>query len=62
VGPPRKFEFPLCKHEMICLRTGKYKDPPISHRFFFLMANFRLLMKKKAANCRKDFFLKKAKI
>jgi hypothetical protein len=35
VGPSRNFEFRLCKHEMICLRTGKYKDPPISHRFFF---------------------------
>ncbi len=35
MGPSRNFEFRLCKHEMICLRTGKYKDPPISHRFFF---------------------------
>ncbi len=35
MGPSRNFEFPLCKHEMVCSRTGKYKHPPISHRFFF---------------------------
>jgi hypothetical protein len=29
------FEFPPSKHEMVCLTMGKYKYPPISHRFFF---------------------------
>jgi hypothetical protein len=38
------FEFPLCKHEMVCLTLGKYEAPPISHRFFF-NGEFRHLMK-----------------
>ncbi len=61
MGPSKKFEFPLCKHEMICLRTGKYKDPPISHRFLKKkMANFHLLMKKKGCKLLKGFFLEKS--
>jgi hypothetical protein len=59
VGPSRNFEFPLCKHEMVCLRSGKCKDPPISHSFFFLMANFLRLMKKKGYKLSKGIFLQK---
>jgi hypothetical protein len=31
-GPIKKNwnEFPLCKHEMVCLTMGKYNNPPIS--------------------------------
>ncbi len=56
------FEFPLCKDEMVCLRMGKYKDTPISHRFFLLMANFRHLMKNEGLQTvQRSFFEKKRK-
>ncbi len=60
MGPSRNFEFPLCKHEMVCLRMGKYKHPPISHRFFF-NAEFSPLDEKKGCKLWKGFFLEKSK-
>ncbi len=58
MGPSRNFEFPLCKHEMVCLRTRKYKDPPMSHRFF-LNGEFSPLDEKKGCKLWKGFFLEK---
>jgi hypothetical protein len=40
---------------MIFLRTGKYKDPPISHRFFF-NGEFSPLDEKKGLQTIKGIF------
>jgi hypothetical protein len=44
---------------MIFLKTGKYKDPRISHRFF-VNGIFHRFMKKKGYKLSKGFFLEKS--